>query len=732
MDGHVGGGRARWLAAVLVAGLLASVPAVPASAQQGSAPGGFADVAEDAFYADAVAALAADGVFAGTECSEGFCGDQVIDRRTMAVWVVRVLDGADPAAVASTRFGDVDASGFHARFVERMAALGVTAGCGDGSNYRPEGSVSRAHMAVFLARAFDLPAAPDAGFADVPSEAWYGDAVNSLAASGVSAGCGDGTRFCPDSSTTRGQMAVFLARASGQVALPHRPIPYGFIFDGPSPEGYGQHRWWGLRTSGDRVDPYVLGSYRGDMGLSGSESRPIWRSPDGTRIVYNNRTDDRQYFQYFLARADGTGEVKLNNARESFLTPLSWLSDSTRFVFLQRDNDGESGTDLFVADGSGKLKIAEGAEGVVGGSPDGTRLAYISGDGESGYNLFVVAADGGGTTEIAESDSSIGGISWSPDGTRLAYISGDGESGYNLFVVAADGGGATEIVHAGEAALIGSAVWGTYSLGFLRRAVWSPDGTRLAYISGDGESGYNLYVAVVDGGGATKIAESDSGEYIGDISWSPDGARLSFKKGLWDLSMYVASADGSAVVRLHDAVIGHALIDSEWSPDGDLIAYSVGDQMFVARGDGSGRVQIPYSYAGTAEEDCAPRLDLRWSPDGSHVSYLSSLYCQSGDWSDVTAGDGQGFVLADGSGLRRLPDAVAGSWSPDGSRFASLIADGGTVSLVLWDVASGERTTRFEVDMEFEVGRFGEMVWSASGIFGYVFQVCSPCMTFFG
>ena len=212
---RVGGGRMRLFVGLVVA-LLVSVPAVPVAAQQGSGPGGFADVAADAFYAGAVAALAADGVFAGTECAGGgFCGDGVIDRKTMAVWVVRVVDGADPEAVTSSRFGDVDASGFHAPFVERMAALGVTAGCGDRSNYCPDDSVTRAQMAVFLTRAFDLAAGSDAGFGDVASDAWYRDEVNSLAASGITAGCGDGSRFCPGRDTNRGQMALFLARASG-------------------------------------------------------------------------------------------------------------------------------------------------------------------------------------------------------------------------------------------------------------------------------------------------------------------------------------------------------------------------------------------------------------------------------------------------------------------------------------------------------------------------------------
>ena len=67
------------------------VSSVPVTAQ----PGGFGDAAEGAFYSVPVSTLAEQGLFAGTGCDEGFCPDDPLDRKTMAVWVVRVLDGED-------------------------------------------------------------------------------------------------------------------------------------------------------------------------------------------------------------------------------------------------------------------------------------------------------------------------------------------------------------------------------------------------------------------------------------------------------------------------------------------------------------------------------------------------------------------------------------------------------------------------------------------------------------
>ena len=83
-------------------------------------PGGFSDVPDDAYYTVPVEMLAERGVFAGTECEDGFCPAVAIDRKTMAVWTVRVRDGEDPPPLTESRFDDVDAISFYAPFIERV------------------------------------------------------------------------------------------------------------------------------------------------------------------------------------------------------------------------------------------------------------------------------------------------------------------------------------------------------------------------------------------------------------------------------------------------------------------------------------------------------------------------------------------------------------------------------------------------------------------------------------
>lgn len=76
-----------------------------------------------------------------------------------------------------------------------------------------DGSI-RFRMARVLFRRHVSPAPAVAAFADVPTGHPFFQFVEALAASGITAGCGTGV-YCPDAPLTRGQMAVFLAKALG-------------------------------------------------------------------------------------------------------------------------------------------------------------------------------------------------------------------------------------------------------------------------------------------------------------------------------------------------------------------------------------------------------------------------------------------------------------------------------------------------------------------------------------
>ena len=218
------------VAAVVVASVAAAVPSV-ASAQQE----GFSDVSGGS-HKPAIDALNALGLFDGTLCGEDmFCPNEPMQRTVMAVWLVRALDGTDPAAVDSTRFADVDGSHDHAGFIERFAQLGVTIGCKtDPLRYCPDDTVTRAQMATFLVRAFDLEAAEPFGFTDTAGGTHSAN-IDALAAAGVTVGCRtDPLLYCPTNTVTRAQMATFLARAQGLITAPTpaEPATYSSVTSG--------------------------------------------------------------------------------------------------------------------------------------------------------------------------------------------------------------------------------------------------------------------------------------------------------------------------------------------------------------------------------------------------------------------------------------------------------------------------------------------------------------------
>lgn len=121
-----------------------------------------------------------------------------------------------PPGASGTIFTDVPAGHWAGAFIEELAAEGITSGCGP-ALYCPADPITRAQMAVFLLMAkhgtgYAPPAPSGAVFADVPPGHWAGAFIEQLAAEGITSGCGPGL-FCPDGSVTRAEMAVFLTVA---------------------------------------------------------------------------------------------------------------------------------------------------------------------------------------------------------------------------------------------------------------------------------------------------------------------------------------------------------------------------------------------------------------------------------------------------------------------------------------------------------------------------------------
>ena len=181
------------------------------------------DIAEAGAHRIAIEALEAAGILTGTECDTGgFCPDEPLPRWVMAVWIVRALGEEEPPAVDATVFADVEGDVWWAGYVQRLAELGITKGCGvNPALYCPHQPVTRAQMASFLTRAFNLAGLVRAfelegtsaiRFTDTEGNTHARD-INLLAVSSITIGCATNPlRYCPARSVTRAEMATFLAR----------------------------------------------------------------------------------------------------------------------------------------------------------------------------------------------------------------------------------------------------------------------------------------------------------------------------------------------------------------------------------------------------------------------------------------------------------------------------------------------------------------------------------------
>ena len=156
-------------------------------------------------HEDAINRVAAAGITVG--CGDGvFCPSQPVTRAQMATFLMRALELPEAG-----RDYFVDDDGLvHEDAINRVAAAGITVGCGDGV-FCPSQPVTRAQMATFLMRALELPEAGRDYFVDDDGLV-HEDAINRVAAAGITVGCGDGV-FCPSQPVTRAQMATFLMRA---------------------------------------------------------------------------------------------------------------------------------------------------------------------------------------------------------------------------------------------------------------------------------------------------------------------------------------------------------------------------------------------------------------------------------------------------------------------------------------------------------------------------------------
>ena len=389
-----------------------------------------------------------------------------------------------------------------------------------------------------------------------------------------------------------------------------------------------------------------------------------------TRLVFTSDRDGNP--EIYSKNGDNSPQINLTNNPARDACPV--LSpDGTKIAFTS-DRSGRSNIYVMNSDGANVQAVTHlGNESVdlrvydPAWSPDGTKLIYVSSFMGEVSSLVVVNADGSGSSRALGAGTEVADPAWSPDGTRIAFVGRESffnpedSVRFSLFVINADGSGKTRV--ATEALPFNSFAYPPEASG----PSWSPDGTRLAFVSNrDGNA--EIYTVSATGGEVKRLTNNPAADTLPTwIAGGNDGiAFTSTRDGGRDV--YVMSSDGALIFR----ITGNAgnNFDADWqravppAPSPALpsrLAFlranpgnSDDTDIYTSNPDGTNELNVTNS----TQKEKSPA----WSPDGKLIAY-------------VRRPDRQLFVMdADGTSARPLAFVSdvsdKPSWSPDSRRIA--------------------------------------------------------------
>jgi dipeptidyl aminopeptidase/acylaminoacyl peptidase len=257
-------------------------------------------------------------------------------------------------------------------------------------------------------------------------------------------------------------------------------------------------------------------------------------------------------------------------------------------------------------------------------SPDGRWVAFEADHGGTGISdIYVVPAEGGDAIRLTDHPLNDGSVMWAPDSRTIYFQTA---MYWDPAIAAVD-------IQTRQIRRVRWGGGGQISL--------SPDGRWFAYTGNakpndDDQSNRDIYVAPV-GEGEARLLTPDTFDWLDSApAWSPDGTRIAFvsdRNGFSNLGV-IDVASGEARMLLTERV-EHS--EPRWSPDGRWISFTKNlgyhYHLFRIPAEGGEAVQLTTrgGVNGGSSATGQTRGMHQWLPDGSGVAFHHSDPSMTGD-----------------------------------------------------------------------------------------------------